>query len=114
MTREPFGRRAIATADIADVLAGMMVKCFSKMGNKGFDRLVRSFLAAGPETVMDMLDPDLAVERVEFVIMLRDGSGRLMFPRHDHGKANARCMEPSLMRVKAATCRMREGHVRQR
>src|SRR5687767_13401926 len=114
MLCEPFRRRAIAAADIADVLARLEVQAASEVGDEGFDRLLRGLPAALPEAMMNMLAPDLAVERVQLVIMLRDGSRRLNLSRHDHGRASALCMEPSRMRVKAATCRMRVGHVRQR
>jgi hypothetical protein len=41
MLREPFRRRAIAAADIADVLARLEVQAASEVGDEGFDRLLR-------------------------------------------------------------------------
>src|SRR3712207_213706 len=108
--REPFRGRAITTADIADVLARLEAQLAREMGDEGFDGFFRGLPAALPEPVMDMLAPDLAVERIQLVIMLCDGGGCLNLPGYDHGKASALCIEPSRMRVKAATCCMREGH----
>src|SRR6185312_8977348 len=103
MRGEPFRGRAIATADVADVLSGLQGQSAGQMRDQRLDRLIRGLIAFRPETVMDVLAPDLAIERIELVVMLGNVGGGLDLSWDDHRAANAALTDVSCTRVSDVT-----------
>ena len=114
MRGEPFRRRTIAAADVADVLSGLQSQPVGQMRDQRLDRLIRSLIAFRPEAVMDVLAPDLAIEGVELIVMLGNVGGGLDLPRSDHRAASAAVTDVSCTRVSDVTWRMAAGQARQR
>src|SRR4028118_315774 len=83
------------------------------MGHQGLHGLFRRFAACGPVAVVDMIAPDLPIEQVELVLVLRDCGGRLGFPRDDHEARSDLCTAPVRIRVSAATWLITLGQARQ-
>ena len=114
MRGEPFRGRTIAAADVADVLSGAPKPAGRPDRDQRLDRLIRSLIAFGPEAVMDVLAPDLAIERVELIVMLGNVGGGLDLPRSDHRAASAAVTDVSCTRVSDVRWRMAAGQARQR
>ena len=67
------GGGAIAAADVADRLAGAQAQTLGHQPDQRLGGLCRGLLPGCPVAVMDVLAPDVAVEGVQLVIMVRDG-----------------------------------------
>ena len=63
---------------------------------------------------MDVLAPDLAIERIELIVMLGNVGGGLDLPWDDHRAASAAVTDVSCTRVSDVTWRMAAGQARQR
>src|SRR5258707_978215 len=52
------------------------------------DGLSRVLQACGPKAVVNVIPPELAIEWVQVVVMLRHGGGSLLLGGDDHGEAS--------------------------
>ena len=79
-------RRAVSAADVAHALAGLEIEVVGDEIDQGLDGAIRAFVPGLPEPVMDVVAPDLAVEPVELVVVLRHRSCRRKLLGIDHGR----------------------------
>lgn len=87
---EPTRRAPVPAPDVAHAIARRDPRPLGDQAREVFCRLRRRLVPTQPKAVMEVLTPELAVEAVELVVVMRDGGALGSDVRADHGISAAR------------------------